>query len=322
MRIIYTHTDFDGVVSASLLSIATGIDFIKFVSASRIWYERFTGEEIVCDLPCPWHCKLWFDHHETNLNEMKARGVEIDNIPGKFELSPSCAQIIFEFFHTKVKFPSYFESLIKETNKIDSMDYNSIEEWRKETPAKILATTCQFLGNEDYKKFVNYLIKLAKELRKHPPEVIIQYPEVKSRYNLTKTEEEISIQTIEKNCYFHPLDKERDIIIIDTSEYKVPPRIDKNLAYLLHPTASCVFLINSIIKNNQKTNNLKLSVGINFTKKDIIARKNLAAIFENLGIGGGHKSAAGAIIECRTKEEKLKTKEKLIERFIKMWKQQ
>ncbi len=322
MKVIYTHTDFDGIVSASLLSIATNIDFIKFVSTSRIWYEQFTGEEIVCDLPCPWYCKLWFDHHESNLNEMKARGIDIDKLPGKFEIAPSCAQIIFDFFNDKVKFPAHFKSLILETNKIDSMDYKSIEEWRKETPAKILAATSQFLNKEDYKSFVRYLIKLSKELRRNSPEELVKSAQVKYRYDIIKKEEDLAIQIIERNYYFHSSDIDKDIIIIDTSESKIPPRIDKNLAYLLQPSASCILLINSVFKNNQKTNDLKLSVGINFTKKDIISRKNLATIFENLEIGGGHKSAAGAIIHCRSKDEKLEIKEKLVQKFIKMWKEQ
>jgi len=58
MKIILTHSDFDGVVSGALLSIATKINSIKFVSNNKIWYEKITGEEVIADLPCPWQCRL------------------------------------------------------------------------------------------------------------------------------------------------------------------------------------------------------------------------------------------------------------------------
>ncbi|MBN1898863.1 MAG: hypothetical protein JW827_08810 [Spirochaetes bacterium] len=322
MQLIYTHTDFDGVVSASLISLATRIDFIRFVSTARIWYEPFTGEEIVCDLPCPWNCRLWFDHHESNLNEMKSRGIDVAKLEGKFELAKSCAQIIYEYYKDTVAFPSYFPSLIEDTNMIDSMDYDSIEKWREETSSKILAATCQMLPNEDYRSFISYLIKLSKELRKTGPEKMITFSDVKHRYETLKIREDQSIEMIKNAYYFHPSDNKHELVIIDMSESKMPPRIDKNLVYLIEPQALCVLLINAQFKDNKKTNDLKFSVGINFTKKDILEKKHLASIFEKLGIGGGHKQAAGAIIKCHSKEERLNRKEKFIKEFLGMWRDQ
>jgi len=321
MKIIYSHTDFDGVISASLLSIALKIDYLRFVSNNNIWYEKFTGEEVIADLPCPWNCKLWFDHHESNLNEMKLRGIDIENLPGKFELAKSCSRIIFNYFN-RIKFPKYFENIVHETDIIDSMDYNSIDEWQKETDIKILSETTQFLNYEDYKSFINYLIFLAKILREKSPEELVNTIEIKKRYEIAKKEKKDSIKIMEKCCSFHSLDYTKEIIIIDTSEAKIPPRIDKNLAYILKPDSNCVLLINSIFKNGTKTNSLKFSAGINFTKKELIERKDLSKIFEKLNIGGGHKSAAGGIVHCKSKEEKIKLKNIIIERFVKEWKTQ
>lgn len=322
MQVIYSHTDFDGVVSASLLSIACRIDYLRFVSNNNIWYENFNGDEIIADLPCPWICKLWFDHHESNLNEMKIRGIEIEKLPGRFQLAPSCASIIYDYFKDSVNFPDYFTEIITETNKIDSMNYGSIEEWQKENAVKILSDTAQFLNKDDYKKFINYLIYLAKSLRTSAPDDLIKNSYVIERYNILKEEKELALEIMRKNLYFHSDDKEKEVIIIDTSEAKIPPRIDKNLAYIIKPDAKCVLLINSVFKDGVKTNNLKFSAGVNFTNKELIAKKNLSLIFEKLEIGGGHKSAAGAIVICQSKETKNKLKEKIIESFIKEWKKQ
>ncbi len=322
MQKILAHTDFDGVVSASLLSIATQIDFIRFVSTAKIWYENLDEKDIVCDLPCPWNCHLWFDHHESNLNEMKARGIDVGKIPGKFEIADSCANIIYNYFNKKIEFPEYFKELVDETDKIDSMNYESIQDWQKETPIKILSDTTRFVNNEDYKSFVNYLIMIAKKLKNQSPEEIINIPLVKERYGQIKIEEKESLETIKKYYYFHPDDLRKEVIIIDLSEIKKPPRIDKNLAYLIEPNALCVFQINSIFKNDVKSNNLKFSAGINFTNKEIKKIKNLSAIFEELEIGGGHKNAAGAVMEFESKDEKLSEKDRTIKKFIKIWLEQ
>ncbi len=317
MRKIYTHTDFDGVVSAALLSIATGVDFIKFVSANKIWSEQFTGDEIICDLPCPWKCSLWFDHHEANLKEMEARGVEIDKINGKFDLQPSCSRVIYDYYKDSVEFPDYFEKLISETDIIDSMNYKSVEEWLSDTNIKIIAKTVQMIENEDYRSFLHYMIKITKLLRKTPPDVIVKLNDVQKRYKAIKYSEKKYLEIIKDASFY--MDDEKDIIIIDLSDLKYAPRLDKNLAYMLNPDANAILLINSIFKNNIKTNSLRFSMGLNFTKP---LKINISKIFEEIGLGGGHQQAAGGILNCSSKSDKLANKKLYIRKIIDLWKKQ
>ncbi len=322
MKIILTHTDFDGVVSGTLLSIATKTNFIKFVSNQKIWRENLIGDEIIADLPCPWKCQLWFDHHASNINEMKLRGIDAEKIPGKFQLTDSCAQIIYDYFSPDNQFPPHFDDLVKQTSIIDSMKYHSIEEWLKETPVKILSNITQLFGNEQYKDFLHFLIKLSKALIKKPPEELVQSDFITQRYSQFKEYRNQSKELI-KNCYcFHKNDKKKSIAILDISEFKTPQRIDKNLIYIFEPEVDAVLLINSAFKNNVKTNDLKFSFGINFTKADQLTHINLSTIFEELDIGGGHPKAAGGSLENDSKEEKLKNKELIIQEIIKKWEQQ
>ena len=322
MKAIFTHTDFDGVVSATLLSIATNINFIKFLSNKQIWLENFSGEEIISDLPCPWKCKLWFDHHASNLNEMKERGINIDEIPGKFQTSDSCSEIIYQYYKPNVNFPDYFESVVQETNIIDSMKYNSVTEWLTETPIKILSNTTQLLNSDDYRKFLSYLLDLSRTLKNYSPAEMVELKFIKTRYDKFKEYTDYSAEQIKKTYYFHNNDKNKSIAILDLSEFKVAPRFDKNLIYMFEPNTDGVLLINSIFKNNNKTNNLKFSIGINFTKAKDLEKINVADIFEQLEIGGGHPKAAGGLINTESKEEKLKQKEYLINEIINRWYQQ
>ncbi len=322
MGVILTHTDFDGVVSASLLSLATNIDFIRFISNKQIWYENLTGEEVISDLPCPWKCQLWFDHHESNISEMKERGIDINQIPGKFQIADSCAKIIYDYYKNNIAFPPHFEQVVNETNKIDAMKYSSVEEWLQENPVKILSSTTQLLSDEDYRKFLHYLLETTKSLKKNTPEQLIETETVKRRYSKFKNFKEESITLIKKVYYFHKDDFNKSIAILDLSEFKTAPRLDKNFIYIVEPHIDAVLLINSIFKNNVKTNDLKFSIGINFTKAASLQHTNVAKIFEDLDIGGGHSKTAGGLLSGENKQDKLDQKEYIITEIIKRWNQQ
>lgn len=81
---IITHNDFDGVVSTVICSYVFKIDLIKFAGPSTISRAQITitEDDIVCDLPYPLKCGLWFDHHEGNLQELHYRNIDPVSIDG------------------------------------------------------------------------------------------------------------------------------------------------------------------------------------------------------------------------------------------------
>lgn len=322
MKVIISHTDFDGVISASLLSLATKINFIRFISHNQVWLEQLTGSEIIADLPCPWKCDLWFDHHESNKKEMIERGIDINDIPGKFQLTDSCADIIYDYYKDKIEFPEYFKNLVKETNQIDSMKYDSIAQWQKKTPVKMIAWTTQLLKDEDYKNFLHYLLKLTKHIIKYSPEELIKLDFFKYRYKAFEEYKEYSLNLVKKVYYFYKKDLNKTMAIVDFTEFKKAPRMDKNFIYIFEPETDAVLLINSEFKNNVKTNNLKFSLGVNFTKSQKLKNINVAKMFEELELGGGHPKAAGGKLKCYSKNERLKMKEFIIQEIINKWHQQ
>ena len=93
---IVTHDDFDGVVSAALAGYFLEISSVAFAGPGDITRSALsTGEgDIVCDLPYPLSCGMWFDHHEANLEEVKLRGIEPSEIPGLHYPAKSCARVI------------------------------------------------------------------------------------------------------------------------------------------------------------------------------------------------------------------------------------
>ena len=97
---IVTHDDFDGVVSAALVGYFLEIDTLTFAGPGDITRSAVSiGEkDIVCDLPYPLTCGIWFDHHEANLEEVRLRGIDTSAIPGSQRPAKSCARVIRDYF--------------------------------------------------------------------------------------------------------------------------------------------------------------------------------------------------------------------------------
>ncbi len=137
---ITSHHDFDGIVCAALCSYIFKIENIVFAGPNNIARADLliSNRDIVCDLPYPLECGLWFDHHEGNLRELAYQNIDPQSLPGKFDLQPSCARVVLNFFSPNFLMPAYFTGLVKQTDKIDSFNYLSIAEWRQVTPAHII----------------------------------------------------------------------------------------------------------------------------------------------------------------------------------------
>ena len=194
---IITHNDFDGVVSAAICSYVFKIDSIKFAGPNNIARAdlTITDGDIVCDLPYPLECGLWFDHHEGNLQELKYRNIDPKSIPGKFDLQSSCARVVYNYFKASQNLPGYFETLVDETDIIDGFHYNSIEDWRKETPAKIIDATIRS-RKENYQLKRKYLHRLVLWLRNQSVEEVAAYSEIQQRFDQYKREEKEILEEI------------------------------------------------------------------------------------------------------------------------------
>ena len=124
---IITHDDFDGIVSSVICSYVFNIEDIQFAGPRTITESllTITEDDIVCDLPYPLRCGLWFDHHQGNEEELKYRGIDNNQLEGRFALEPSCSRVVYFFlmesheitpqYIEKVK---YFKAKIPQTNAL------------------------------------------------------------------------------------------------------------------------------------------------------------------------------------------------------------
>ncbi len=320
---IITHNDLDGVVSAALSSFVFKIDRIIFVGPGNIARAdiTITQNDIVCDLPYPLECGLWFDHHEGNLQELQYRNIDPDSIEGKFDLQPSCARVIFNYFKDEHTWPEYFAPLIDDTDKIDSFNYQSVEEWRTETPAKIIDATIRSRSG-DAKEKRKYLKQLVLWLRDNPVEEIVKNQEVRERYQDYVNEEKEMLKIIEQNSYFLPQDSHKEIVILDFTNFNRPGYVIKNLTYLLYSEVLAVLEVKNLFHRGIKSNDLSFSISLSLNLNHGNHAKEVGEIMRELNIGDGHKGAAAGKLMCSSKNEMLKQKQDILDRIFKIWQEQ
>jgi oligoribonuclease NrnB/cAMP/cGMP phosphodiesterase (DHH superfamily) len=321
---IVTHNDFDGIVSASLCSWVLKIQKTIFTGPMTIARSQLsiTEKDVVCDLPYPLQCGLWFDHHEGNLQELILRKIDVKSIPGRFDLKPSCSRVVYEYFSDREEFPAYFTKAVEEADVIDGFSYSSIEDWRRETPGKVIDSTLKvlFQSAEDQASFMRNLVQ---QLRDRSIEEVSRLDFVQKRLRQYLNEEGRMLRMIRDAAYFNEGDEKKEVVVIDLTSYQRRPHLIKNLAFLVYPEALGVLEVYSLSDHQGvKSNHLGLSMSLSIqgNKKD--QSKNIGEIMRTLNIGDGHPGAAAGTIRCQSKQDMLKKKKELLGQIFGLWSSQ
>lgn len=320
---IITHDDFDGLISAVICSHALGVDFVQFAGPRTVSDARIsiTLNDVVCDLPYPLECGLWFDHHEGNLEELQYRNIDPATIPGRFAAKDSCARVVFEYFSEKESLPAHFEPMVEEADIIDAFNYPSIEEWRRETLGKVIDGTIKLRQGSAGEKW-QYLRNVLAELKTRPIKEVAAMPSVRQRFKAFQQEEGEMLAQIEKDASFLPEDIEHELIVLDLTHHNRQPRIIKHLAYLLHPQAMAVIEIKNMFRHDVKTNDLAFSMSLSLNLNSVEHNKDVGDIMRTLNIGSGHPGAGAGTTNCRSKDEMIKTKERILLKILSMFQNQ
>lgn len=321
---IVTHNDFDGIVSASICSHVFQIENIMFAGPNTITRSELpiSVNDIVCDLPYPLECGLWFDHHEGNLEDLKYRKITPDDIEGSFALKPSCSRVVYEYYTGKgTGFPDFFETMVAEADIIDSFNYATVEEWRKQTPGKIIDASIKVKDDIPGIKR-SYMKQLVIALKGQSIGDVAELDSVRERYRRYCDQENKMLGLIENDAAFHPEDKDKEIIVLDMTHHNRRPYITKNLAFLLYPGSMAVLEINSLFKRGTKSNDLGLSMSLSISLNNREHRHDVGEIMRELNIGDGHAGAAAGTARCSSKNEMLKKKKSLLDEIVETWQAQ
>ncbi len=319
---IITHHDLDGIVSAALCSDYYNIDNIIFASPTSIEDKHITVSktDIICDLPYAASCGLWFDHHPGNNHKFKYYGINPQTIPGSYSLKPSCARVILD--HLKnASWNEHIEETVKQTDLIDSFAYPSKEDWEKETTGKLLNFAILMPGETSVEKS-KFMTKLVGMITKYSLEEILEFDWVKPRIDQYRISEEKMTSLIAQSIVFLPQDTEKSIPVIDMTKHNSKPDVIRTLAFKIYPHAKAIILIQNSYMKNIKTNNLNISMSIGFCYFNKKHGKDIGSIMDSLGLGDGHKGAAGGRIICESKQDMLNKKQTVLNNIFDLWQQQ
>jgi oligoribonuclease NrnB/cAMP/cGMP phosphodiesterase (DHH superfamily) len=318
---IVTHDDLDGVVSAAIVSFATGIDRFFFAGPVAIQNGRIPTSEsdIVCDLPCPMRVGMWFDHHPGNLADLRLREIDPETVPGRFDAAPSCARVVYEYFRTETEFPQFMADTVAGTDRVDSFDYSTMEEWREPTVERKLSDSI-FAAYSDKKGLHDFLGRMVRLLRERSMAEVLEVPEVLEKVETYARMEEKSLILIGQDTSFHELDTEREVVVLDLTRHNRKPEIIRNAAFIRYPEALAVLMVGNTFQRGKKTTDLSFSMSLSFLMNTREHEKDVGEIMRELNIGDGHPGAAGGRIDCRSKNEMVKVKEQTVNRIIQLWK--
>jgi oligoribonuclease NrnB/cAMP/cGMP phosphodiesterase (DHH superfamily) len=321
---IVTHNDFDGIVSASLCAWVLKIQKVIFVGPLTIARSQITitEKDVVCDLPYPLQCGLWFDHHEGNFQELALRKIDPKSIPGRFDSKPSCSRVVHEYFSERVELPSYFLKAVEEADVIDSFSYASIEDWRTETPGRVVDSTLKvsFQTAEDQ---ASYMRTLVQQLRDRSLEEVSHLTFVQKGLKQYQEEEGRMLRIIRDSSYFIEQDEKKEVVVVDLTPYQRRPHLIKNLGFLVYPEALGVLEVYNLTDHQGiKSNHLGLSMSLSIKGNRKDQTKNIGEIMRILNIGDGHPGAAAGTVRCKSKQEMVRKKKELLEQIFKLWSSQ
>lgn len=320
---IITHSDFDGVVSGALCSSAVGCDAFVFAGPSTIARAEISigPRDVVCDLPYPLECGLWFDHHPGNREALALRGIDPSRIPGRLdETKPSAARVVLEYFSERgTELPARFTASVAEADTIDSFNYRSVEEWRRETPGKLVDMSLKAWTSSprEHTKYLEHLVRLVREA---PLEQVLADATVSGQLARYREEEKRMVDFLSKSIDFLPEDAAHEIVILDFTSHSRPPRVLKNLVYLSRPEALAALTVSPLFRGDRKTNDLSFSMSLSMNMTGKSHGKNIGEIMRTLDIGDGHAGAAAGTVRCESKDEMLRKKKKVLSDIWRLWK--
>ena len=122
-RRLVTRSDFDGLACAMMLKELNLIDEIKFVHPKDVQDGKIelSENDITTNLPYDPRVGLAFDHHESEIDRLKA--VETGGKLIIDENARSAARVVYDYYGGKEKFPNISDDLMEAVDKGDSADF-------------------------------------------------------------------------------------------------------------------------------------------------------------------------------------------------------
>ncbi len=233
---LVTRSDFDGLACAMMLRELDLIDEIKFVHPKDVQDGKveLSQNDITTNLPYDSRVGLAFDHHESEVDRLKAK-----ETGGKLIIDPnarSAARVVYDYYGGKAAFPRVSEDLMAAVDKGDSADF-TIDEILHPTGWVLLHYLMDprtGLGRFREFRISNYdlMMQLIGFCMDHSIDEILQLPDVKERVDLYFEQAELFIQQLKRIAVLH--DK---VVVLDLRNEEIIHAGNRFMIYALYPQA-------------------------------------------------------------------------------------
>ena len=279
---LVTRSDMDGLVCGTLMKYLGIIDEITFVHPKDMQDGKveITSSDITTNLPYVDGVYLAFDHHfsETLRNEKKDNHI-ID------ASAPSAAEVVYQYYGGKEKFPEAFDDMMIAANKADSAAFTKEDILNPKGWELLSFLMDSRTGLGRFREFTvsNYqlMMDLIDYCKDHNIEEILALSDVKERVDLYfKYEKEFKEQL--ERC----TRVEKNLLIIDYRDEEIIYPGNRFLVYAMYPEAN----ISIHVVWGRDKQNVVYSTGKSIINKS--SNTNVGELMLKYG-GGGHQAAGG-----------------------------
>ena len=296
MRLV-TRSDFDGLACAMMLRELGIIDDIKFVHPKDVQDGKveLSQNDITTNLPYDPRVALAFDHHESEVDRLKAL-----ETGGKLIIDPnarSAARVVYDYYGGKKTFPRVSDELMEAVDKGDSADF-TLDEILHPTGWVLLHYLMDprtGLGRFRNFRISNYdlMMELISYCMDHSIDEILELPDVKERVDLYFEQSDLFEAQLRRIAKVY--DK---VVVLDLREEEIIHAGNRFMIYALYPET----LISVHVAWGFRKQNTAVMIGKSIVNKG--SEVDIGELCLQYG-GGGHRNAGTCQLENDEVDAKL-----------------
>jgi nanoRNase/pAp phosphatase (c-di-AMP/oligoRNAs hydrolase) len=294
---LVTRSDFDGLACAMMMRELGLIDSIKFVHPKDVQDGKveLSNNDITTNLPYDPRVSMAFDHHESEIDRLKAQETN-----GKLIIDPyarSAARVVYDYFGGKATFPNMSEELMAAVDKGDSADF-TLEEILNPKGWVLLHYLMDprtGLGRFRNFRISNYdlMMQLIDYCMNHTIDEILELPDVKERVDLYFEQAEQFEAQLKRIARV-----EGKVVVLDLREEEIIHAGNRFMIYALYPEAE----ISVHVAWGFRKQNTAVMIGKSIVNK--ASKVDIGELCLTYG-GGGHHNAGTCQLDNDVVDEKL-----------------
>ena len=294
---LVTRSDFDGLACAMMLRELDLVEEIKFVHPKDVQDGKIelTQNDITTNLPYDPRVGLAFDHHESEVDRLKAQ-----ETGGKLIIDPnarSAARVVYDYYGGAKTFPRVSEELMTAVDKGDSADFTMDEILNPSGWVLLhyLMDPRTGLGRFRNFRISNYelMMQLISFCMDHTVDEILELPDVKERVDLYFEQADMFKEQLRRIAKVY--DK---VVVLDLREEEIIHAGNRFMIYAMFPETQ----ISVHVAWGFRKQNTAVMIGKSIVNKG--SHVDIGELCLKYG-GGGHHNAGTCQLENDVVDQEL-----------------